>query len=52
MSGHSKWNNIQGRKNAQDSKRSKVFQKLAREIFVAAKKVLIEFKPFAPISYG
>ncbi|MBA5790661.1 YebC/PmpR family DNA-binding transcriptional regulator, partial [Escherichia coli] len=28
----------QGRKNAQDSKRSKVFQKLAREIFVAAKK--------------
>ncbi|EPD8695712.1 YebC/PmpR family DNA-binding transcriptional regulator, partial [Listeria monocytogenes] len=38
MSGHSKWNNIQGRKNAQDSKRSKVFQKLAREIFVAAKK--------------
>ncbi|HFK1083250.1 TPA: YebC/PmpR family DNA-binding transcriptional regulator, partial [Listeria monocytogenes] len=34
MSGHSKWNNIQGRKNAQDSKRSKVFQKLAREIFV------------------
>ncbi|WP_099221057.1 YebC/PmpR family DNA-binding transcriptional regulator [Listeria costaricensis] len=37
MSGHSKWNNIQGRKNAQDSKRAKIFQKLAKEIFVAAK---------------
>ncbi|WP_342354449.1 YebC/PmpR family DNA-binding transcriptional regulator [Listeria grandensis] len=28
---------MQGRKNAQDSKRAKVFQKLAKEIFVAAK---------------
>lgn len=28
MSGHSKWHNIQGRKNAQDAKRGKVFQKL------------------------
>ncbi|MFL2100137.1 YebC/PmpR family DNA-binding transcriptional regulator [Desemzia sp. FAM 23991] len=37
MSGHSKWNNIQGRKNAQDSKRAKVFQKLSREIYMAAK---------------
>ncbi|EUJ44141.1 YebC/PmpR family DNA-binding transcriptional regulator [Listeria riparia] len=37
MAGHSKWKNIQGRKNAQDSKRAKVFQKLAKEIFVAAK---------------
>ena len=26
MSGHSKWHNIQGRKNAQDAKRGKVFQ--------------------------
>ncbi|HFD1780784.1 TPA: YebC/PmpR family DNA-binding transcriptional regulator [Enterococcus faecium] len=37
MSGHSKWHNIQGRKNAQDAKRGKVFQKLSREIYVAAK---------------
>lgn len=37
MSGHSKWNNIQGRKNAQDAKRGKVFQKLSREIYMAAK---------------
>lgn len=37
MSGHSKWHNIQGRKNAQDAKRGKVFQKLSREIFMAAK---------------
>ena len=37
MSGHSKWRNIQGRKNAQDAKRGKVFQKLSREIYMAAK---------------
>ncbi|WP_088815822.1 MULTISPECIES: YebC/PmpR family DNA-binding transcriptional regulator [Listeria] len=37
MAGHSKWKNIQGRKNAQDSKRPKFFQKLAKEIYVAAK---------------
>ncbi|MCM3111288.1 YebC/PmpR family DNA-binding transcriptional regulator [Lederbergia lenta] len=37
MAGHSKWKNIQNRKNAQDSKRGKVFQKLAKEIYVAAK---------------
>ncbi|WP_018661023.1 YebC/PmpR family DNA-binding transcriptional regulator [Heyndrickxia acidiproducens] len=37
MSGHSKWKNIQGRKNAQDAKRGKIFQKLAKEIYVAAK---------------
>ncbi|WP_125715019.1 YebC/PmpR family DNA-binding transcriptional regulator [Companilactobacillus kedongensis] len=37
MSGHSKWHNIQGRKNAQDSKRGKIFQKLSRELFMAAK---------------
>ncbi|MDQ0174298.1 YebC/PmpR family DNA-binding transcriptional regulator [Bacillus chungangensis] len=37
MAGHSKWKNIQRRKNAQDSKRGKVFQKLAKEIYVAAK---------------
>ncbi|XJS10757.1 YebC/PmpR family DNA-binding transcriptional regulator [Aerococcaceae bacterium WGS1372] len=37
MAGHSKWKNIQKRKNAQDSKRGKIFQKLSREIYVAAK---------------
>lgn len=37
MSGHSKWHNIQGRKNAQDSKRGKIFQKLSREIYMAAR---------------
>ena len=37
MSGHSKGHNIQGRKNAQDAKRGKVFQKLSREIYMAAK---------------
>ena len=37
MAGHSKWKNIQGRKNAQDAKRGKIFQKLSREIFIAAK---------------
>ena len=37
MSGHSKRHNIQGRKNAQDAKRGKVFQKLSREIYMAAK---------------
>ena len=37
MSGHSKWHNIQGRKNAQDAKRGKVFQNLSREIYMAAK---------------
>ena len=37
MSGHSKWSNIQGRKNAQDAKRGKVFQKISREIYMAVK---------------
>ncbi|WP_261129652.1 YebC/PmpR family DNA-binding transcriptional regulator [Bacillus sp. Marseille-Q3570] len=37
MAGHSKWKNIQRRKNAQDAKRGKVFMKLAKEIFIAAK---------------
>lgn len=37
MAGHSKWSNIKGRKNAQDAKRGKIFQKLSREIYVAAK---------------
>ena len=37
MAGHSKWANIQHRKNAQDKKRGKLFTKLIREINVAAK---------------
>ncbi|HEY4567524.1 MAG TPA: YebC/PmpR family DNA-binding transcriptional regulator [Savagea sp.] len=37
MAGHSKWNNIKRRKGAQDAKRGKIFQKMSREIYVAAK---------------
>lgn len=37
MAGHSKWNNIKQRKGAQDAKRSKIFQKLSKEIYQAAK---------------
>ena len=37
MAGHSKWANIQHRKNAQDAKRGKIFTKLIRELTVAAK---------------
>ena len=37
MAGHSKWANIRFRKAGQDSKRSKIFTKLIREITVAAK---------------
>ena len=37
MAGHSKFKNIQHRKNAQDSKRAKVFTKIIREIITALK---------------
>ncbi len=37
MAGHSKWKNIQHRKNAQDQKRGKVFTKFIRAITTAAK---------------
>jgi YebC/PmpR family DNA-binding regulatory protein len=37
MAGHSKWKNIQHRKNAQDAKRGKVFTKYIREITVSAR---------------
>ena len=37
MAGHSQFANIKHRKNAQDSKRAKLFTKLLREITVAAK---------------
>lgn len=37
MAGHSKWSNIKHRKGKQDAARAKVFNKLGREIYVAAK---------------
>jgi YebC/PmpR family DNA-binding regulatory protein len=37
MAGHSKWANIQHRKNKQDARRGKLFTKLIREITVAAR---------------
>ena len=37
MAGHSKWSNIKHKKGAADAARGKVFQKLAKEIYVAAK---------------
>jgi len=37
MAGHSKWANIQHRKNRQDARRGKLFTKLIREITVAAR---------------
>jgi YebC/PmpR family DNA-binding regulatory protein len=37
MAGHSKWANIQHRKNRQDGVRAKLFSKLSKEITVAAK---------------
>ena len=37
MSGHSKWANIKHRKAAQDSKKGKVFTRIAKEIAIAAR---------------
>ncbi|UCF81209.1 MAG: YebC/PmpR family DNA-binding transcriptional regulator [Acidobacteriota bacterium] len=37
MSGHSKWSKIKRHKGAQDQKRAKIFQKLAREVSVAVR---------------
>lgn len=37
MSGHSKWNNIQHRKGAQDKKRASLFTKLGKELTIAAR---------------
>lgn len=37
MSGHSKWSTIKRKKGLIDAERSKVFQKLAKELYVAAK---------------
>ena len=37
MAGHSKWANIKRRKEAQDSKRGKIFTRLLREVTIAAR---------------
>ena len=37
MSGHSKWNNIQKTKGAQDAKRAQAFTKVSKEMIVAVK---------------
>ena len=37
MSGHSKWATIKHKKGAADAKRGKIFNKLARQVEVAAK---------------
>lgn len=37
MAGHSKWKNIQRRKNAQDAKKGKIFMTHAKNIYLAAK---------------
>ncbi|MDR0921552.1 MAG: YebC/PmpR family DNA-binding transcriptional regulator [Lactobacillales bacterium] len=37
MSGHNKWSKIKNKKGAEDAKRGAVFQKLSREIYMAAK---------------
>ena len=37
MAGHSKWANIQHRKNRQDERKGKTFGKLIKEVTIAAK---------------
>ncbi|MFB6307521.1 MAG: YebC/PmpR family DNA-binding transcriptional regulator [Flavobacteriales bacterium] len=37
MAGHSKWANIKHRKGAQDAKKSKIFNRMSKEIMVAAR---------------
>ncbi|MDF2910185.1 MAG: YebC/PmpR family DNA-binding transcriptional regulator [Sporolactobacillus laevolacticus] len=37
MSGHSKWNNIQHKKNALDAVRGKIFMRLSKDIFLEAR---------------
>lgn len=37
MAGHSKWKNIQNRKNAQDAKKGKIFMRHAKLVYLAAK---------------
>ena len=50
MAGHSKWNNIKNRKGAQDAKRGKIFQKMSREIFMAAKQGAIKYESWLTVS--
>ena len=42
MSGHSQFKNIMYRKGAQDAKKARVFAKLARDITIAAKRIIID----------
>ena len=42
MSGHSKWSTIKRKKGAIDAARSKVFQKLAKELFYEAQEKAME----------
>ncbi|GAB4073315.1 YebC/PmpR family DNA-binding transcriptional regulator [Barrientosiimonas marina] len=44
MSGHSKWHNIQKRKNAQDAKKGKIFMRHAKNIYTAAKEGGADFE--------
>lgn len=37
MAGHSKWSNIKQKKGLADASRAKVFQKIAKELYIAAK---------------
>jgi transcriptional/translational regulatory protein YebC/TACO1 len=37
MSGHSKWSTIKRKKGAADAKRSKIFSKLVKDIYIAVK---------------
>jgi YebC/PmpR family DNA-binding regulatory protein len=37
MSGHSKWHNIKGKKQAEDAKRGKIFTKVGKEVTIAAR---------------
>jgi YebC/PmpR family DNA-binding regulatory protein len=49
MSGHSKWSTIKHRKGAQDAKRSAMFNKIIRELVVAAKEGGADPKNNAPL---
>ena len=52
MAGHSQFKNIMHRKGRQDSVRSKMFSKLAREITVAAKTGMPDPAMIARSEYG
>ncbi len=48
MSGHSKWATIKHKKGAADKARGKLFAKVARQIEVAAKPVVVMSTPTRP----